>query len=336
MTVSFRSPVSSPNTNNAYLSRITDSQAINVISLNNALPESGNQIVNLQRAINKLLLATGVISETNAESNEYANENFIENGDTYKTAIEKIDAALKDAEDARLAIISIINEGAFKFKPYATDNDYINAEIEDGLAENLVGGEVYYNTTIGSVRFWDHINEEWISLDFKFTVKREVPTGDVDGTNNTFIISELPISADALNVYINGILQHPNRYSYFQNEGEIIFNTSPSLGQEILVSYLTQGVPSQPINNNIMEVEYITLDAGMISNKFTSTTYLPTPFKIMLDVSRKVTAAIPGVDFEIFIDEFFPDWATIGWDGFDLEADLVEGDVLRVMYMRRE
>jgi hypothetical protein len=336
MTVSFRSPVSSPNTNNAYLSRITDSQAINVISLNNALPESGNQIVNLQRALNKLLLATGVISETNAESNEYANENFIENGDTYKTTIEKLDAALKDAEDARQAIITIINEGAFKFKSYATDSDYISAEANEGLAENLVGGEVYYNTTIASVRFYDHLNDEWISLDFKFTVKREVPTGAVNGTNFTFTISQLPVSADALNVYINGVLQNPNRYSYFSNTGIISFNVAPSLGQEILVSYLTQGAPSQPINNNIMEVEYITLDAGMITNKLTSTTYMPTPFKVMLDVSRKVIAPIPNIDFELFIDEDFPDWATISWDGFGLDADLVVGDVLRVMYMRRE
>ena len=102
------------------------------------------------------------------------------------------------------------------------------------------------------------------------------------------------------------------------------------------MSYLTQGAPSQPINNNIMEVEYITLDAGMITNKSTSTTYMPTPFKVMLDVSRKVIAPIPNVDFELFIDEDFPDWATISWDGFDLDADLVAGDVLRVMYLRRE
>jgi hypothetical protein len=326
MTVSFKSPVSSPNVNNAYLSRLNDTVALARYALENANPESGAAILNLQRALNKLFSATGVLNEINDESNNYATENYIENGQTYKAAIEALDVAAANLQSNIDAVISIIESGAFRFKQYESDNAY---ETGEGIDEEnpLTGGEAYYNTTIGSIRFYDSINEEWLNLDAKFIVKKEIPTGAINNANTTFILSSLPISDDAIDVYIDGLIQK----DYTVTGDTIELDSPPIIGQIVFVSYLTQGVPAAPILTSELTVQYLTVTEFAFENKVLLLNDAPLNGQIMIDVCRKVIAPIEGVDFELIDDDgtFF-----IGWDGFGLESDIAENDVIRVAYLR--
>ena len=101
MAVNFRSEVSSPNVNQAFISKNADDETLNKLGLKNAAPESGNIIENAQGAINKLFISTGVLSETNANSNVFANNFALVDGDSYKASLEKLDTGLSDAENAR-------------------------------------------------------------------------------------------------------------------------------------------------------------------------------------------------------------------------------------------
>lgn len=81
--------------NNAYLSRTTDSDTIGVVGLNNTTDvNSGAQVLNTQRAINKLFDSDGTANEADGNAKNYANTNFIVDGDSRKVAIERLDAQL--------------------------------------------------------------------------------------------------------------------------------------------------------------------------------------------------------------------------------------------------
>ncbi len=69
-------------------------------------------------------------------------------------------------------------------------------------------------------------------------VTREVPTGDLDGADVTYVLANTPISGTE-HVYLNGILQNvggSNDYTISTNT--ITFNSAPLSGDIVLASYL--------------------------------------------------------------------------------------------------
>lgn len=86
----------------------------------------------------------------------------------------------------------------------------------------------------------------------------EIPTGMVDGSNKTFILSQIPLSLESVLVYIDGIKLPPSGYSL--NNQTITLVDAPVLGQSIEVFYLQDGVgafnaPNQAGSNSLIPVQ---------------------------------------------------------------------------------
>jgi hypothetical protein len=87
--------VDAQNSNAAFVSKTTNSDIIGIPSLKNNDLGSGAHVVNPQKAINKAFEGIGTTGENDTTINNYANNNFINDGDNRKVAIEKLDAQIK-------------------------------------------------------------------------------------------------------------------------------------------------------------------------------------------------------------------------------------------------
>lgn len=208
---------------------------------------------------------------------------------------------------------------ARKLVQYISDGAYVTAN------GSPTGGEIYYNTTSGEVRVYDSTTLTWKTIGQTIIGKQETPAGSVDGLNVNFTISLSPINADALCVYIDGLLETKNNYSY--STGTITFNVAPSLGQKIAVFYLTDGtspLPSPSLDGQY--VEYRILSGAEISAKKIVLASTPAePTKVLLDWVS-VTTQVYGTDYDVSGNEL--SWAGKGLDGY-----LIAGDTLRVVYL---
>ena len=90
MSLSDNQRVNAAVTNAAFLSKKTDSTTVALLGLNK--PSEGAQVLSAQKAINKAFEGIGTTGETDATINNYANQNYITNGDNRKVAIGKLDA----------------------------------------------------------------------------------------------------------------------------------------------------------------------------------------------------------------------------------------------------
>jgi hypothetical protein len=97
MTVSFKAPVKSAVVNNAFVSKQADDTKVGKFALNKL--SEGSQIFSVQKSINELFDVSGT-GEGDPNAKNYANENYIANGDNQKIAIEKLDANLKGVSDS--------------------------------------------------------------------------------------------------------------------------------------------------------------------------------------------------------------------------------------------
>lgn len=92
MSVGFKSPLSSANTNAAFVSKIVDSTSVAKLTLNK--PAEGAQVTSVQAAINKAFEGIGTTGEADTTINNYSSNNYIVDGDSRKVAIEKLDTQL--------------------------------------------------------------------------------------------------------------------------------------------------------------------------------------------------------------------------------------------------
>lgn len=121
-------------TNAAFVSRTTDSDTVGKVGLKNTAVESGALINNAQAAINKAFEAAGIANETDSTVNNYANENYISNGDNRKVAIGKLDAQIKltqdelDAHEAATTAALALKYDASNPDGYQTEAD-VDAKI---------------------------------------------------------------------------------------------------------------------------------------------------------------------------------------------------------------
>jgi hypothetical protein len=133
MTVSFKAPVKSAVVNNAFVSKQADDTKVGRFALNKL--SEGSQIFSVQKSLNELFDVSGT-GEGDPNAKNYANQNYIANGDNQKVAIEKLDANLKAT--------------------YDTVDTHINS-TDAHLAENIN----YDNTTSGlaALKVQDAIDE---------------------------------------------------------------------------------------------------------------------------------------------------------------------------------
>lgn len=106
--------------NNAFVSRTDDSDTFGVVGLNNTSdPNSGAQVVNTQRAINKLFDADGTSGEADGNAKNYSSNNYVLDGDSRKVAIERLDQALADKVNSP---VSAVTNAVAKFSDATGDN----------------------------------------------------------------------------------------------------------------------------------------------------------------------------------------------------------------------
>lgn len=158
------------------------------------------------------------------------------------------------------------------------------------------------------------------------TQLQEVPSGTVNGINNTFTLSFTPISSEAVSVYLDGVLREETKWTLIGNN--IIFNAGeiPASGQKVYVVYSTGSSGGGGGGGTVQaETQYFTLSAGDITAKKVTLAAAPVGAnKTLLDVVGG-TAQEYGVDFNVI-------GADVSWSGLALDGVLTAGDKLRVHY----
>lgn len=97
MAVENGGPVEASYTNSKLLSRTQDSSTIGRVGLlNTSDPNSGNIVNNAQRAINKSFETLGIAGEADTLALQYASQERIVDGETFKQSIEKLDQAFNE------------------------------------------------------------------------------------------------------------------------------------------------------------------------------------------------------------------------------------------------
>lgn len=292
--------------NNAYLSRLSDTDTVALIDLLNG---GFTNIINLQRVLNDTLDSIGAAHQlaTDATANTYATNNQVTNGDTYKEAIEAIDAFLT-AENLNASLLTFADDTAF----------------ETALGRVGQAGDIYYNTTDDQIRFYDASLPGWSSLGGTINMEREVPTGAINGVNTSFTLSILPLSNEHVSIYVDGrMLNDTEVVIAGQN---ITLTTAPAVGQDVFAWYVNQGIVSAitPVPGT-RQVEYITISLAQEAAK--AVTLGATP-----DTSAKVILDVIGGTSQEFGTDYTVTGTSLDWNGLGLDGILAENDVLRIIY----
>jgi len=66
---------------------------------------------------------------------------------------------------------------------------------------------------------------------------QEVPSGAVNGTNVTFVLSKTPLETESIEVFLDGLRKDPG-VDYTVSGLNIVFTTAPVPGQTVRVSYI--------------------------------------------------------------------------------------------------
>jgi hypothetical protein len=104
-----------------------------------------------------------------------------------------------------------------------------------GMIVGVGGGETYYK--LKNINNWLFDISDWLEIDLtKITyVDKEIPSGIIDGVNNSFVLNYTPIPGSE-HIFLNGLLQDEDE-DYIINYDTIIFNESPLIGMKIRCSY---------------------------------------------------------------------------------------------------
>ena len=322
MPIQFKAPAVSALLNQTFLDKTIDDLKRGKFSLYKTATNEVGFVDDVQNYLNEIADTTGQIFEGDVDRKNYSSNNFIADGDNRKVAIEKLDIAVKfnldEISDLNTAFANYLQNGSFKIRGYISDNAY---ESANGAP---LGGEIYYNQTTGSIRFYNNIDAQWGDVGKKVLGVQEVPIGIVNGVNTSFDISTMPINDEAMNVFLNGVLVPKSDYSF--SSPTITFTTAPSLGQKVYISYLSEGNPSTPVisagTNNVF---YYEVTAGdIIAKSFTLPSIPVTAGHVLADVIGGTTLQY-GSDFTIASDQF-------DWDGLSLDGLISSGDIIRVQY----
>lgn len=292
--------------NEAFLSRLNDSDTVGLIDLING---GFTNIINLQRALNDIMDSIGAAHQaaTDATSNTYATNNQVTDGDSYKEALEAIDAFL-EPNSLKGSLLTFVDDTAF----------------ETALGRSGQAGDIYYNTTDDKIRFYDDSIPAWSDLGGVINMEREVPAGSVDGVNTSFTLSLLPLSDEHVSVYVDGRMLNDSEVSI--SAQNITLTEAPQLGQDIFAWYVHEGIVSAitPVPGT-RNVEYITIDLAQEAAKEVTLANSP-------DTSSKVILDVVGGTSQHFGVDYTVSGTTLSWNGLGLDGILAENDVLRIIY----
>jgi hypothetical protein len=138
-----------------------------------------------------------------------------------------------------------------------------------------------------------------------FTGYQEIPTGTINGSNATFgPLTYVPTSDESINVYVDGVLL---RFDQWTKSGlNIVLDVAPVLGQEVYVTYITEGGVALPSISGIWKVEYRTISAPEATAEQLTLAHSPA-------VPGEVLASIRGGGAMFYTDDFTVTGTTFDW-----------------------
>lgn len=318
MPIIFKSKLSSSVANQTFVDKTIDDDKKARLGLFKVSTAEPDYIEDVQVFINNLADTTGQVSQDDPNRKVYATNNILTNGQDRKQALEAFDIAVQLNSDEIDEIQEDILAGTVKIRSYATDSEY---EINNPA---LVGGEVYYNTATGLVRYYSSLDSEWRPVGAQ-AIGSQSLLGVGNGSNTDFTLPTIPVSDEYVTLYLNGLIVEKTDYTI--TSAAISFNIAPSAGQRVYATWVTEGTPaSPPVASGSFEVDYITLTPTMITNKSLTLSFIPAqPTKVLLDVAEGSTK-VYGVDYSVSVNNVT--WNTLGLDG-----QVSAGDQLRFIYI---
>lgn len=144
-----------------------------------------------------------------------------------------------DTEDTYAVIDPLYGVDGLRNVDTILDLNNISGERRrPGMIVGVNGGQTYYK--LKNLTDWLFDISDWLEIDLtKITyVDKEMPSGVIDGLNETFDLSQIPIPGSE-HVYLNGLLQDENE-DYIMEFNSIKFIEPPLIGMKIRCSYRTQ------------------------------------------------------------------------------------------------
>ena len=107
-----------------------------------------------------------------------------------------------------------------------------------GMIVGVGGGEIYYK--LKNLSDWLFDVSDWLEIDLTkiIYIDKEIPSGIINGINNTFVLGRIPLHRSE-HIFLNGLLQDEDE-DYIINYDTIIFNAPPLNNMKIRCSYRTQ------------------------------------------------------------------------------------------------
>ena len=348
--IEFKSKLSSAVANATFLLKTEAQDTITAkIALENTDTESGANIQNIQKYINQIAESLGVVGEDDPNRDVYSSTNYVSNGDSRKVAIGALDAQGKINSDA-----IIFNEDDIADIIASIGVDSSTAPINIGICDLDANGEIpsaripdiflsnqdgSFNTNYAEKT--SPVEDDIVIIEDSensYTKKKvklenmlgggvgfqETPSGTINGVNDTFSITKLPLTNESVLPILNGRILENSEYSF--THPNIVLNTPPVLGQSLYVFYITDGSAAvNPVGGN-QDVVYHTLNASEVTAKQITLPNTPTTSsKVMLDIIQGSSQHY-GVDFTV-------SGTTLSWSGLNLDGNLNANDVLRINYL---
>src|SRR5574343_28593 len=154
------------------------------------------------------------------------------------------------------------------------------------------------------------------------TAIQEIPSGTVNGTNDTFTLSYTPTSVDSLLVTVDGVVRKKTS-EWGLSGNQIVFTAGniPAVDQEVYVYYntTTGGNALSPAT------EFRTITPTEVTNKKLVLAGTPNAPSVVLVDHIGGTSQEFGVDYTIVGNE-------LQWNGYALDGVIVSGYKLRIHY----
>lgn len=155
---------------------------------------------------------------------------------------------------------------------------------------------------------------------------QEVPAGVVNGVNANFVISRVPLNAQSVKVYVDGLIVSNANWTFVGQTVTFNGGSIPIFGQDVYISYLYQGTAPAaiiPVNNE--HVEFRVLTNGEVVAKQITLAALPAD-------STKVMVDVIGIGAQYFPTDYTVAANILSWNGLGMDGLVVAGDKLRIHY----
>lgn len=286
MPISFGSPLSSSVANDTFLDKTVDDTTTAKINLADA--------------------GSPTINDTQLFQNELRDD---------------VDLNIIDIDDNAQDIAAIqvlIANGTVKFRPFISDAAY---ELELGAP---VGGEAYYNTATGFIRYYNAVSAQWQPVGAS-QIGTQEPLGTGNGIQTQYTTSSVPSNPEAVLVLVNNMIVANTEYSI--SGSTITFNTAPFIAAQIYAYYLTDGTPSSPpISSGNFTVDYVQINATQFANKEFTLSGLPSdPSKVLIDIADGST--------QIYLTDFTVTTNVVSWNGLGMDGDVAIGTNIRAVFI---